>query len=101
LAALSLSELSFSNCDKGTGIENRWSASDSRADARLEIATDSRLYVLAAAVGLEALQIEPQALDPLPQVWVVNPPSVGVERVGHLEEPILPSRCLGGGVQRR
>src|SRR5207342_1828508 len=38
LAAIRFSsELSFSNCDKGTCIENRWSSSDSGADAGLEV----------------------------------------------------------------
>ncbi|HSC21434.1 MAG TPA: hypothetical protein VLC07_06875, partial [Solirubrobacterales bacterium] len=64
LAAHLRSELSFSNCQKGTGIENRWSASHSGTDPGLEIAADSRLNLGRAAVGLEGLEVEAQVLDP-------------------------------------
>jgi hypothetical protein len=101
LAALSLSELSFSNFDKGTGIENRWSASYSRADPRLEVAPDPSLYVLRAPISLELLQIQPQALDPLPEVRVIDPAAVGIEGVSHLEETTLPGGRLSGSVQHR
>ncbi len=95
------SELSFSNCLKGTGIEYGRSASHAGADAGLEIIADPGLHLGGAPVGLEAFQIETQILDPLPKMRVVDPPPVRVERVDHLEEAPLATGGLGGGVESR
>ena len=67
----------------------------------LEVAADPRGDLGRAAVGLEALEVEPERLDPLPEMRVVDPAAVGVERVDHLEEAALQPGRLGGGVQGR
>jgi len=101
LAAHLHSELSFSNCLKGTGIENRRSASHSSANPRFEIAADPSLDLGRAAVGLKALEVEAQFFDAPPEMGVVDVAAVGVERVDHREERALSASRLGGGVQRR
>lgn len=77
------------------------SADDTGADPRLEVATDPSLDLRRATVGLEALQVQAELTYPLPEVRVVDPATIGVEGVDHLEEPPLPRRCLGGGVKAR
>ena len=47
------------------------------------------------------LQVQTEALDTLPKMWVINPPPIRVERIDHLKEAALPTGCLGCGVQRR
>src|SRR3954447_8867456 len=82
LAAIRFSsELSFSNCDKGTGIENRPSARKSRADAGAEVTAHPHGHRGGPAVALEPLEIEAQALGPLPQVRIVDVAAIGVDRV--------------------
>src|SRR3954453_16267261 len=71
------------------------------ADAGVEVAPDPFLHHVGAPVALEAVEIEPEALGPLPEVGVVHPPPVGIERVDHLEEAPLPPCRLGGCVQGR
>jgi hypothetical protein len=47
------------------------------------------------------VQIEAETLDTLPKMRVIDPPSLGVERIDHLEEVVLPACRLGRRVQRR
>jgi hypothetical protein len=72
---------------------------DTGANARLEVAPDARFHGRGPAVGLEALEVEVEALGPPPEVRVVDVAAVGVERVDHLEEASLDTGSLGGGVQ--
>jgi hypothetical protein len=95
------SELSFSNCDKGTCIENRWSASYAGADAGMEVAPHPLGHGGRSAVALEAVEIEVEALGALSEVGIVDPAAVGIERVDHREEPALLAGGLGRRVQRR
>ena len=44
---------------------------------------------IGAAIGLEAVEVEPEPLGPLPEVRIVDVAAVGVERVDHLEEAAL------------
>src|SRR4029450_8976494 len=55
-------------------------------DAADEVALDPLPDGVRAAVGVEALQIEPEAPGALPEVRIVHPPPVAVERVAHLPE---------------
>jgi len=70
-------------------------------NASFEVAPDALLYLGRAPIGLESLQVEPHALHPLPEVRVIHPPTVGIERVDHLEEVVLPARRLRGGMKGR
>lgn len=74
---------------------------DAGANARLEVAADALSNGIGAAVGLETVEIELEALGSLPEVRVVNVTAVLVERVDHLEEAALQAGGLGGRVQRR
>jgi hypothetical protein len=75
--------------------------SDTAADSRLEVAPDPGFHLRRSPLTLEALQVEAEPLCPLPEVWIVDPPSIRIERIDHLEEATLHPRGLGGGVQRR
>jgi hypothetical protein len=74
---------------------------DPGADSRLEVAPHPGGDGCRAAVRLEALEVESELFDPLPEVRVIDVTAVGVERVDQLEEATLPARGLGGGVQSR
>jgi hypothetical protein len=81
--------------------EDRGGAGDAGADAGLEVTADTCRNRFGAAIGLEAVEIEVEALGPLPKVRVIDVAAVLVERIDHLEEaPLLPGG-LGGGVQSR
>ena len=58
----------------------------------LEVAPHPRGDRVGAPVALEALEVEAEALDPLPQVRVVDVALVGVDRVAHLPEAALRAR---------
>lgn len=78
-----------------------WGAGDAGADAGLEVTPDPGGDLVRAAVGLEALEVEPEALGAPPEVRVVDVAAIGVERVDHLEEVALQAGGLGSGVQGR
>ena len=69
------------------------------SDAGLEVATDALGDRGGAAIGLEALEVELEPLGALPEVGVVDPAAVGVDRVDHLEESALEPGRLGRRVQ--
>jgi len=54
-----------------------------------------------AAVGLEALEIQPEPLGAPPKVGIVDVAAVRIKRVDHLEEATLQAGGLGGRVQGR
>lgn len=70
-------------------LEDGGGAGDAGPDAGLEVAPHACGNRLGAAIGLEAVEIEAEALGPLPEVRVVDVAAVGVERVDHLEEAPL------------
>jgi len=80
-------------------IEDRGRAGDAGADAGLEVAAHTGLRGGGAAVGLEAVEVEPEALGALPEVRIVDVASVLVERIDQLEEAALQAGGLGGGMQ--
>ncbi len=82
-------------------LEDRRGAGDAGADAGLEVAADANGDCVGAAVGLEAVEVESEALGALPKVRIIDVAAVVVERVDHLEEAPLQARGLGGGVQGR
>jgi hypothetical protein len=81
--------------------EQRGGTGDPGPDPGLEVPADPRLDLSGAALGLEALEIEAKSLSALPEVGIVDPSTIGEQRVDHLEELPLTSRRLGGGVQDR
>ena len=85
----------------GCAREYRRRSGDAGANSGLEVAAHPGGDRVGATVGLEALEVEPEPLDPLPEVRVVDVAAVGVERVDQLEEATLQPRRLGRGVQRR
>ena len=54
-----------------------------------------------AAVAVEALEVDPEALRALPEVGIIDAAAIGVERVAHLPERALHPGGLRGGVKRR
>ncbi len=82
-------------------LENRGSAGDAGADAGLEVTADAGRDGCGAPVGLEAVKVEAEALDSLPEMRIIDMATVLVERVDHLEEAALQARGLGCSVQGR
>src|SRR5262245_57848940 len=64
----------------GLGIENCRSAGYASTDAGLEVAPHPGGNRVGTAVGLEALEVEAQMPDPLPEVGIVDVAAVFVER---------------------
>jgi hypothetical protein len=81
--------------------ESRRRAGDARPDAGLEVAPHPHRHRRRAPVGLEAIEVEVELFDPLPEVGVVDAAAIAVEGVDHLEEPALGARRLSRRVQRR
>ena len=79
------STAAVANERRGPGDPGRGSRTRSRA-------APARRPRVGAAVGLEALEVEPEALGPLPEMRVVDLAAVGVDRVDHLEERALAAR---------
>src|SRR5215210_5895675 len=69
--------------------EQRGGGGHSGAHAGAEVGGDATLDRLGVAVGVEAADVEPQALGALPQLWVLEPSLVGEERVVHGPERAL------------
>ena len=90
--------LSKKRVHKHGSVEDCGCFGDARADSRLEVAPHPGGDGCRAAVRLEALEVEPELLDPLPEVRVIDVAAVGVERVDQLKEVPLPARGLGRGV---
>src|SRR5690349_21212391 len=89
------------NVVKGSqGRERRGRGDDPRPDAGIEVPLDPGEDRLRAAVGVEALDVEAEGPRALPQVRIVEPPLVGVERVVHGPEGVLERRRLGGAGRR-
>ncbi len=82
-------------------LEDGGRAGDAGTDAGLEVAANAGGDNIGAAVGLETVEIELEALGALPEMWIVDVAAVPVERVDHLEEAALQAGGLGGGVQGR
>lgn len=89
------------NVAPGLGRKDRGRYGDAGADAGLEVVADAGLDGGGAAVGLEALEIEAEALGAAPEVRVIDVSAVLVERVDHLEEMSLQPGGLGRPVQGR
>jgi hypothetical protein len=83
----------------GTSGEEGGGGGDAGADAGLEVAPHAGLDRRRTAIGLEALEVETPALDPLPEVGVVDSTAVGVEGIDHLEEESLAACRLCGRMQ--
>ena len=60
-----------------------------------EVALHPLAHGLAAPVGLEAIQVEPEPLGALPQVGILQPGGVGEQEVVHLPEAALAPGRLG------
>ena len=69
--------------------EKRRRADHTRPDPRPEIALDSRGDLAGTPIRLEPLEVEPEPARSFPQVWRVEVPLVGEERVVHLPERAL------------
>lgn len=80
-------------------LEDRRGSGDAGADAGFEVAADAGRDGIGAAVGLEALEVEPEVLGALPEVRVIGVGAVLIQRVDHLEEAALQASGLSGGVQ--
>jgi hypothetical protein len=87
--------------EAGTSLEEGGGGGDAGPDPRLEVPAHTHGDGVRAAVGLEALEVEPHPLDPLPEMRVVDVAAIRVERVDHLEEGALQAGGLGGGMERR
>src|SRR5215207_10556472 len=74
---------------------------DARADPADDVALDPRANPFRAAVAVEALEVDPEALRALPEVGIIDAAAIGVERVAHLPEHALHPGGLRGGVKRR
>ena len=72
--------------------EHRRRRDHAGADPRAEVALDAVAHRVAAAVGVKALEVEPELLGPAPQVRVLEPRLVGEQRVVHLPEAALAPR---------
>jgi len=79
-------------------LEDSGGGGDASANARLEVAADAGGDRIGAAVGLEAVEIQPEPLGALPEMGVVNVAAFLIERVDHLEEATLQAGRLGGRV---
>lgn len=79
--------------------EDSGGCGDAGADTGLEVAAHAGLDRGRAAVGLEALELEPKPFGTLPEVGIVDVTAIPVERVDHLKEASLQAGGLGGGVQ--
>lgn len=82
-------------------LEDRRGAGDAGADSGLEVAADAGGNRIGAAIGLEAVDIEAELLDPPPEMGIVDVGAVGVERVDHREEGALQAGRLDRRVQGR
>ena len=60
-----------------------------------EVVSDAVTHRVRASVGLEALDVQTQALGACPQVRALKPAPVGEQRVVHLPERVLTRRRLG------
>ena len=89
------------NVAPGLGVEEGGRSGDASPDPGLEVPAHTHGDGVRAAIGLEALEVESQPLDPLPEVGVVDVTAIRIERVDHLEEGALQAGGLGGGVERR
>src|SRR4051794_17159015 len=70
---------------------------NSGAHSGAKVGGDAALDRPGAAVGVEAVDVEPPALGALPQLRVLEPSLVGEERVVHGPEGALRARRLRGG----
>ena len=77
---------------RGAGRRIRPGSPSPRLGSRSEVALDPGRDLDRAAVALEAVEVEPEPLGPLPEVRVVDAAAVGEQRV-----PELPERVLGLG----
>lgn len=82
-------------------LEDRGRAGHPGADAGLEVATDALGDGGRTTIGLEAVEIEPEVLGPLPKVRVIDVGAILVERIDQLEEAALKAGCLGSCMQGR
>lgn len=82
-------------------LEDGWGRGNAGTDARLEVAADAGGDGDGAALGVEALEVEVEALGALPEMRIVDMAAVLVQRVDHLEETALQARGLSGCMQRR
>jgi hypothetical protein len=85
----------------GLGRKDSGGASDAGANAGLEVASDPLRNGNGAAIGLETVEVELEALRPLPEVRIIDVAAALIQRVDHLEEAVLPTGGLGGCVQGR
>jgi hypothetical protein len=60
-----------------------------------EVVSDAVAHRVRASVGLEALDVQVQALGACPQMRVLKPALVGEQHVVHLSERVLTRRRLG------
>ena len=72
-------------------------------DAAAEITSDAFRHPVGGAVELEAIEVEIEIANPLPEVGIVDVGAVGEQRIPELpERPLRLQRySLRGGVQRR
>ena len=69
---------------------------DAGSHARAEVAVHALRDVVGPAVGLEAIEVEPKAADAIPQVRVVEPSMVRVQRIVEVPVGALEPHGLGG-----
>src|SRR3954454_12764949 len=91
---------SFRNRTPSVYREERWSRRCPRAQRVLDVALDAGGDGSGAPVALEAVQVEAERLAAGPQVGVVEPALIGVDRVEEGPERALRGDRLGGVGQR-
>src|SRR5215217_667690 len=82
--------------------ERRRGAGHTRANAALEVAADALCDLTRAPIGVEPLHVQAQRPGPTPEMRIVDPPLVAIDRNHERPEGGLPSlqrRGLCGGVQ--
>src|SRR5262245_3238515 len=82
--------------DAGAAGERCRRPPHARPDAAGEVPFDPSTDLVGAAITVEALQVETDALGSLPQMRVVHAPAVGIERITHLPERALEAGGLRG-----
>src|SRR5207253_2626353 len=90
--------------DRPPADKGRRRAGDPGADPALEVGAHALRDQRRSPLALEALELEPQAANPLPEVGVVHSPLVAVDRVRQGPERMLAAlrgRGLDRGVKRR
>src|SRR5579875_3332909 len=78
-----------------TGREHGGRRDHPRPHAGFEVAPHAGAHRLAAAIGLEALEVQAQLAGPPPQVRILQASLVGEQQVVHLPKAALQSRRLG------